>query len=75
LDRVTDNVGLLVVSLWRDPDGVKARVTATFDVRRSPSVTGVAGVEALRARVELWLAEAVERLGSDDQPRGSATNL
>jgi hypothetical protein len=69
-----DRVCLLVVTLWRDSDGVKARLSTTFDLARPPSVRVIAGFEALRASLELWIADAETRLQPDGEPPAGATN-
>jgi hypothetical protein len=73
VDAAGGTAAFLVVKLWRDSDGVKARVTEVFDVAKPPTVLVVAGDDALRASIELWLAEAKRRFGWRSQPPTGAT--
>jgi hypothetical protein len=53
-------VGVAVVRVWVDPEGLRARITRTLDVRDGEEVVTVAATSAdvLKA-LEAWLEEFV----------------
>lgn len=59
--------GVLVVRVWLErsrPPAIRARITATTDVRRPPTVSAAGGADDVLEAVRRWLGAFTA--GSDD---------
>ena len=65
MDGSSEPTGVLVIRVWAEPSGLRARITSSLDIERGLEVvTLVASAEEVQARVGDWLRRFAAATGS-----------
>jgi hypothetical protein len=64
MDGSSEPTGVLVIRVWAEPPGLRARITSSLDIERGLKVvTAVASAEEVQAIVGDWLRRFVAATG------------